>query len=73
MQLAAGERPEAAAATPLVASNALSPQEEGERRKILEALDRCVGNQTRAAALLGMSRRSLCEKLKVYRIPRPRR
>ena len=29
-----------------------------ERRKIIEALDQCGGNQTEAARLLGMSRRT---------------
>jgi two-component system, NtrC family, response regulator AtoC len=43
-----------------------------EKRAILDALARCSGNQTRAAALLGMPRRTLCKRLGAYNIPRPR-
>jgi DNA-binding NtrC family response regulator len=43
-----------------------------ERQRILAALDQCGGNQTRAAELLGISRRTLVTRLGVYGIPRPR-
>jgi DNA-binding NtrC family response regulator len=43
-----------------------------ERSRILEALDACAGNQTRAAKQLGMARATLTAKLALYRIPRPR-
>ena len=43
-----------------------------ERSRIVEALERCLGNQTRAAALLGMPRRTLVKRLAKYGIPRPR-
>ncbi len=51
---------------------ALSPDKTAERRQILEALERCAGNQTRAAKQLGMSRRTLVNRLKEYEIRRPR-
>jgi transcriptional regulator with GAF, ATPase, and Fis domain len=44
-----------------------------ERRRIIDALEQCAGNQTRAAKLLGMSRATLATKLSIHRIPRPRR
>jgi two-component system response regulator AtoC len=43
------------------------------RQRIVEALARCNGNQTRAARLLGMPRRTLVAKLPLYNIPRPRK
>jgi DNA-binding NtrC family response regulator len=44
-----------------------------ERERILQALARCDGNQTQAADLLGISRRTLLRRLDEYRLPRPRK
>jgi DNA-binding NtrC family response regulator len=44
-----------------------------ERQRIIDALDRCSGNQTRAARLLGMPRRTFVKRLDTYDIPRPRK
>jgi two-component system response regulator AtoC len=44
-----------------------------ERTRILGALDRCAGNQTQAARMLGMSRRTLINRLEKYAMPRPRK
>ena len=43
-----------------------------EKRRILEALESCGGNQTRAAQKLGISRGTLVSRLKQYGITRPR-
>lgn len=44
-----------------------------ERDAILAALEQCGGNQTRAAEMLGMSRKSLVRRLDQYDVPRPRK
>ncbi|MEM9457761.1 MAG: helix-turn-helix domain-containing protein [Myxococcota bacterium] len=44
-----------------------------ERQRIIDALDRCAGNQTQAAKLLKISRRTLINRLDKYGIARPRK
>jgi two-component system, NtrC family, response regulator AtoC len=44
-----------------------------ERARIVDALARAHGNQVVAARLLGVSRRTLINRLEAYRIPRPRK
>lgn len=51
----------------------LTPTQLAERDLILTTLDQCAGNQTRAAEILRMSRRTLVSRLEEYRIPRPRK
>jgi two-component system, NtrC family, response regulator AtoC len=58
---------------PAVAAAAPSEDEARERQRIVDALEACAGNQTRAAKLLGVSRATLVNKLAVHRIQRPRK
>ncbi len=43
-----------------------------ERLRIVEALERCGGNQSKAAEELGISRRTLVARLSEFGLPRPR-
>ena len=51
----------------------LTPDELAERDRIIATLASVYGNQTRAAELLGISRRWLTTKMARYRVPRPRK
>ena len=51
----------------------LTEDERADRARIIAVLDECAGNQTRAAKQLGIARTTLVNKLRLYRIPRPRR
>ncbi len=57
----------------LTAVDHLSDDERREKRRILAALDACVGNQTRAADRLKISRGTLVSRLEKYGIRRPRK
>jgi two-component system response regulator AtoC len=48
-----------------------TPEPGEERKRIMDALAACAGNQSRAAKLLNMPRRTFVAKLDRYRIPRP--
>ena len=49
------------------------PVKLAERQRIIDALDACASNQTRAARLLKMPRRTFVSKLETYAIPRPQK
>lgn len=51
----------------------LRPDEAFERDRVLEALQRTGGNQTEAAKLLSVSRRTLINKMEKYGLQRPRK
>jgi two-component system response regulator AtoC len=44
-----------------------------EKRRIVDALAACDGNQTKAAEMLGMPRRTLVVRIEQYGLPRPRK
>ncbi|MCA9705197.1 MAG: sigma 54-interacting transcriptional regulator [Myxococcales bacterium] len=60
-------------AGPAVAAAVGAEDDDPERKRILDALEQCAGNQTRAAKLLGISRNTLLARLDQYNIPRPRK
>jgi DNA-binding NtrC family response regulator len=43
------------------------------RQRVVEALARTGGNQTKAARMLGISRRTLTKRLNEFALPRPRK
>jgi two-component system response regulator AtoC len=51
----------------------LSPEELEDRQRIVDALARSAGNQSKAAEVLGVSRSTLLNRLDAYRIKRPRK
>jgi transcriptional regulator with AAA-type ATPase domain len=56
-----------------VPSNLREEREAAEKRAVLEALEKCNGNQTKAAQMLGVSRRTLVTRLQQYGMTRPRK
>jgi transcriptional regulator with GAF, ATPase, and Fis domain len=50
-----------------------SASDDAERARITQALEQCAGNQTRAARLLGVSRRTLINHLERLNMPRPKK
>jgi len=50
-----------------------TPEFEAERQRIMSALESNGGNQTLAAKQLGISRRTMLNRLDAYAIPRPRK
>jgi two-component system response regulator AtoC len=56
-----------------ILSRARSELQGIERQRILDALEQCGGNQTRAAEALGISRRTLVYRLDELGVARPRK
>jgi two-component system, NtrC family, response regulator AtoC len=49
------------------------PVVDDERQRVVDALTQAAGNQTRAAQILGVSRRTLVTKIETYGLLRPRK
>ncbi len=65
--------PPMALAVPPHATDLRAQRENWEKQQILSALERTSGNQKEAAKLLGVSRRTLINKIEAYGIARPRK
>jgi DNA-binding NtrC family response regulator len=68
-------RPPGLAAPPPSVPSPIVPidPEDEERQRVMAALAACGGNQTRAAKVLGIARRTLTSKLGKLGLPRPRK
>ncbi len=63
----------AAPPSPGDAPNLKGERDAAERRVIVEALEKCSGNQTKAAKMLGISRRTLVARVQAYGLGRQRK
>jgi DNA-binding NtrC family response regulator/pSer/pThr/pTyr-binding forkhead associated (FHA) protein len=54
------------------AAKALTPEQQADKKRILQVMAECAGSQTAAAKKLGIARGTLIERLKLYGIRRPR-
>jgi DNA-binding NtrC family response regulator len=59
--------------TPRAANDLPAEIRSVERARIIDALERCGGSQSRAARLLGVSRGTLIARIKAYGLPRPQK
>jgi len=60
-------------AAPAQAGDLRTTLDDHDRKLVIDALARANGNQTKAAQLLGVSRRALIARLDKYGLPRPRK
>ncbi len=67
------QRPTSAGARPTVQQGVTGINADAERARLTQALEKCAGNQTRAAQLLGVSRRTLINHLERLDMPRPKK
>ncbi len=72
-RMSAPTEPPPAMFAPVAAGDLRADVEDFERKRIEQALVAAQGNQTRAAELLGISRRTLVSRLDAFGMPRPRK
>jgi two-component system response regulator AtoC len=65
--------PRTVSTPPAANAGVLTEREQADRQRIIEALESCAGNQTRAARMLGIGRRTLLDRMDRYRMRRPRK
>ena len=70
--LAASDVPGALETANVTQLDELAKSPDAERERIVQALDACGGNQSRAAQLLGVPRRTLVRRIAQLGLPRPR-
>jgi DNA-binding NtrC family response regulator len=70
--LPVGPGPSEQPAAPTSLAGLRADVESYEKRQIKDALEQCAGNQSRAAKLLGIGRRTLITKINAYGLRRPR-
>jgi transcriptional regulator with GAF, ATPase, and Fis domain len=58
---------------PSVGAPTASPATASERQRVVEALEKCGGNQVHAAKLLGIARGTLIKRIEEYGLVRPRK
>jgi transcriptional regulator with PAS, ATPase and Fis domain len=75
LALGLSERARKSSEPPAASPEAAEPKADagGERDRIADALLQCGGNQSRAAKLLDMPRRTLVRKIALFGLPRPHR
>ncbi len=69
----AAAAPAPASPAPAAPPSESESQRGSERDRIIRALEACGGNQTRAAKMLGISRRTLINRLEEFQLPRPKK
>ena len=69
----AGSTPRVTPVVPNFEAGRYGIDSEEERQRVLSALEQCAGNQTRAAKVLGVSRRTLINRLERLNMPRPKK
>jgi len=73
VQAAPSAAPAASAVAPGGSGTLQSEIDAFEKARIIDTLERCGGNQSRAARLLGISRGTLIARLDAFAIARPRK
>ncbi|MGO8994795.1 MAG: sigma 54-interacting transcriptional regulator [Polyangiaceae bacterium] len=65
--------PALARSAPTLPPAPVTAEDDEDRARVIAALEKCAGNQTQAAKLLGVSRQTLVNRLEAYNLPRPRK